>query len=227
KNKDDSQDGSTNSEDTIETNGYTDKSSRGSNNPVISNVNNRKYVAIHGPATGSNGSNINRPRDNEPLTKQNPETSRIYTMQTTSTDFNTEQGEETELDDVKSVKYKITNRKFPALSYVSLKPLSDVQGMTNKEAIATEQIRRCSFFNLQDFAYKNIVNNVKYEDENTVLQISESGTISIKKRTRNTAFRDISEWLMAFKAYMEAVLILYENREQELNTIEITLMNCA
>ncbi|CAG8829601.1 1354_t:CDS:1, partial [Dentiscutata erythropus] len=29
---------------------------------------------------------------------------------------------ETELDDVKSVKYKITNRKFPALSYVSLKP---------------------------------------------------------------------------------------------------------
>ena len=124
---------------------------------------NQRFAQLEQTNLIGNGSNINRPRDNEP---PKPETSRTHTTQTTGTDYNTEQGEgnypstpiinslitkinsgntlsrETELDDVKSVKYKITNRKFPALSYVSLKPLSDVQGMTNKEAIATKQIRR-------------------------------------------------------------------------------------
>ncbi|CAG8775329.1 12543_t:CDS:1, partial [Cetraspora pellucida] len=111
---------------------------------------NQRFVQLEQTNLIGNGSNINRSRDNEPPTRQNPETSRTHTTQTTSTDYNTEQGEgnypstpiinslitkinsentlsrETELDDVKSVKYKITNRKFPALSYVSLKPLSDV-----------------------------------------------------------------------------------------------------
>ncbi|CAG8774033.1 8530_t:CDS:2 [Cetraspora pellucida] len=137
-----------------------------SNNPVISNINNEKYATIHELATRSNRSNINQPRDNKPPTRQYPETSRTHTMQTTSTDYNTEQEEgnylstsiinslitkinsentllrETELDDVKSVKYKIINRKFSVLSYMLLKLLSNIQGITNKEAIATEQIRR-------------------------------------------------------------------------------------
>ncbi|RIB18715.1 hypothetical protein C2G38_2036657 [Gigaspora rosea] len=114
---------------------------------------------------------------------------------------------EAELDDIKSVRYKFTSRRFPALSYLSLKPLSDVQGITNKEAIITKQIRRwwvlnwnegrkiikllplkprlstktwksiafSSFINLQDFVYKNIVDNVKYESEDTIWQTSESG----------------------------------------------------
>ncbi|CAG8569799.1 6735_t:CDS:1 [Cetraspora pellucida] len=40
-----------------------------------------------------NGSNTNQPQDNEPLTRQNFETSRTHTMHTTGTDYNTEQGE--------------------------------------------------------------------------------------------------------------------------------------
>lgn len=75
-----------------------------------------------------------------------------------------------------------------------------------------------SFINLQEFAYKNMVDIVKYMDEDTVLQTSENGIISVKKRPRNNTFQIISEWLLAFKSYMDAVLILYENREQELNT---------
>ncbi|RIB23858.1 hypothetical protein C2G38_2032377 [Gigaspora rosea] len=47
---------------------------------------------------------------------------------------------------------------------------------------------------------------------------ADGGAIYIRKRKRNAAFENISEWLLAFKAYMDAVLIIYENREQELNT---------
>ncbi|CAG8714272.1 4468_t:CDS:2, partial [Ambispora leptoticha] len=47
---------------------------------------------------------------------------------------------------------------------------------------------------------------------------AEGDTISIKRHSCHTAFADISEWLLAFKAYIDAVLIIYENREQELNT---------
>ncbi|RIB30244.1 hypothetical protein C2G38_2153110 [Gigaspora rosea] len=39
-----------------------------------------------------------------------------------------------------------------------------------------------SFINLQEFAYKNMVDNVKYMDEDTVLQTAENGVISVKKR---------------------------------------------
>ncbi|CAG8816372.1 22778_t:CDS:1 [Gigaspora margarita] len=74
-----------------------------------------------------------------------------------------------------------------------------------------------SFINLQKFSYKNMINNVKCIGEDTLLQSSDSGIISIKKCPRNSTFQNISEWLLAFKAYMNAVLILYENREQKLN----------
>ncbi|CAG8822120.1 13210_t:CDS:2, partial [Gigaspora rosea] len=88
----------------------------------------------------------------------------------------------------------------------NMEPQEDIQGMTNKEAIITEQIRRwwvlnwnevqkiielsllkpslsnktwksiafSSFINLQNFVYKNIVDNIKYKSEDTVWQISES-----------------------------------------------------
>ncbi|RIB15551.1 hypothetical protein C2G38_2092905 [Gigaspora rosea] len=75
-----------------------------------------------------------------------------------------------------------------------------------------------SFINLQEFAYKNMVDNVKYMEEDTVLQTADNGVISVKKCPRNNTFQNISEWLLAFKSYMDAVLILYENCEQELNT---------
>ncbi|CAG8762298.1 1585_t:CDS:1, partial [Cetraspora pellucida] len=39
--------------------------------------------------------------------------------------------------DIKSVKYKSTNRKYPALNYVSLSSISDAQGMFSKEATIT------------------------------------------------------------------------------------------
>ncbi|CAG8729196.1 2053_t:CDS:1 [Cetraspora pellucida] len=44
--------------------------------------------------------------------------------------------------DVKSVKYKLTNRKYLVLNYVLLSLISDVQGIFNKKATITEQIHR-------------------------------------------------------------------------------------
>ncbi|KAF0485248.1 hypothetical protein F8M41_022857 [Gigaspora margarita] len=103
----------------------------------------------------------NQASDNKPSTRQQPNISRTHIMQATSTEGNMELQEgnfpstpiinslitrinlgdsqigETGSDDIKSVKYKFTSRRFPALSYLSLKPLSDVQGITNKEAIIT------------------------------------------------------------------------------------------
>ncbi|CAG8500198.1 12768_t:CDS:2 [Dentiscutata heterogama] len=253
KSKDDSQDGSTNLEDTIEagtlyesqghernemnrqidtqTKAYVDTIIQATTTSIMENMwqymdqqleiqrewssrcietINQRFAMLEQTNLIGSGNNNNRPIINSLIVRINPENTHLGVA---------------EFDEVKSVKYKLTSRKFPALSYVSLKPLSDVQGITNKEATTTEQICRwwkllafSSFINLQDFVYKNIVDYVKYEGEEAVLQTSESGSISIKKCTHNTAFRDISEWLMVFKAYMEAVLILYENREQELNT---------
>ncbi|CAG8722058.1 24795_t:CDS:2 [Gigaspora rosea] len=48
--------------------------------------------------------------------------------------------------------------------------------------------------------------------------ISLGGTISIKRQSCHTTFVDFSEWLLAFKAYMDAVLVIYGNREHELNS---------
>ncbi|CAG8548275.1 16962_t:CDS:2, partial [Cetraspora pellucida] len=155
KNKNDCQDGSTNSEDTIEA-GMPHDSQGHETNEINRQMDTQTKAYVEAIIQSStnfigNESNINRLRDNEPPTRQNSETSRTYTTYTTGTDYNTEQGKgnylstpvinsliekinsentllrETELDDVKSVKYKITSRKFSALSYVSLKPLSDVQ----------------------------------------------------------------------------------------------------
>ncbi|CAG8689954.1 23440_t:CDS:2, partial [Gigaspora rosea] len=47
------------------------------------------------------------------------------------------------------------------------------------------------FSNLQEFSHKNMMDNIKHMGENTILQTTD--------------------------AYMDAVLVLYENREQELN----------
>ncbi|RIB05488.1 hypothetical protein C2G38_2253785 [Gigaspora rosea] len=74
-----------------------------------------------------------------------------------------------------------------------------------------------SYVNLQEFSYKNLLITMKEAEDDPVLQSTEGGSISIKKRPRHTAFSDISEWLLAFKSYMDAVLVIYENREQELN----------
>ncbi|CAG8621131.1 13909_t:CDS:2, partial [Cetraspora pellucida] len=75
-----------------------------------------------------------------------------------------------------------------------------------------------SFVNLHEFIHKNLIDSMKEMNDNTTLETSEGGMISIKKRKHNTTFGNISEWLLAFKAYMDAVLMLYKNREQELNT---------
>ncbi|CAG8734812.1 30173_t:CDS:1, partial [Gigaspora margarita] len=40
-------------------------------------------------------------------------------------------------------------------------------------------------------------------NEDTVLQTSESGIVIIKKQKQNTALENISDWLIAFKAYMD------------------------
>ncbi|RIB18852.1 hypothetical protein C2G38_2036547 [Gigaspora rosea] len=74
-----------------------------------------------------------------------------------------------------------------------------------------------SHVNLQDFTYKNLLSSIKEAEDEHILQSAKGGTISIKRRSYHTIFADISEWLLAFKAYMNAVLIIYENREHELN----------
>ncbi|CAG8741929.1 17921_t:CDS:2, partial [Cetraspora pellucida] len=70
----------------------------------------------------------------------------------------------------------------------------------------------------EDNQLENLVNNIKQMNENTVLQTSEEGLLNIKKQKQNFAFKNISEWLLAFKAYMDEVLIIYDNWEQELNS---------
>ncbi|CAG8833861.1 20945_t:CDS:1, partial [Cetraspora pellucida] len=70
---------------------------------------------------------------------------------------------------------------------------------------------------LQEFAYKNLKTNIKFHQDETLLQMVEWGLISVRKRNTYSKFSDISEWLLAFRSYMEAILIMYKDREHELN----------
>ncbi|CAG8562293.1 21425_t:CDS:2, partial [Cetraspora pellucida] len=74
------------------------------------------------------------------------------------------------------------------------------------------------FVDLQEFVHKNLVNNVKQMNEDSTLQTLDGGILTIKKRRQNATFENILEWLLAFKAYIDAVLIIYDNQELELNT---------
>ncbi|CAG8608848.1 15906_t:CDS:2 [Cetraspora pellucida] len=86
--------------------------------------------------------------------------------------------------------FKSSVKKYSSLDYTKLKGICDVQGFSNPYA---------------------------ENDDEPVLQLTEGGHISIKCQACHTIFSDISEWLLAFKLYMDAVLIIYENREQKLN----------
>ncbi|KAF0533033.1 hypothetical protein F8M41_010733 [Gigaspora margarita] len=183
KSKDDCQDGSTPSEDTIEANAiirstateimentrqYMDQQleiQKEWNERCIETINQR-FAQLEQANLLDSRNSSNQASDNEPSTRQLPNISRTHIIQATSTEGNMEPQEgnfpstpiinslitrinsgdsqigEAGSDDIKSVKYKFTSRRFPALSYLSLKPLSDVQGITNKEAIITEQIHR-------------------------------------------------------------------------------------
>lgn len=74
-----------------------------------------------------------------------------------------------------------------------------------------------SYVDLQEFAYRNMKAIAKSHHEEILLQASDGGYITIQKRMMYNKFNDIAEWLMAFGSYMEAVLIIYEERESELN----------
>ncbi|RIB30469.1 hypothetical protein C2G38_2152619 [Gigaspora rosea] len=75
-----------------------------------------------------------------------------------------------------------------------------------------------TFVNLQEFMQKSLMDSAKDMNDDTALEMSEGGAIYIKKRKRTMGFENISEWLLVFKAYMNTVLIIYENRKQELNS---------
>lgn len=62
------------------------------------------------------------------------------------------------------------------------------------------------------------MNNVKAMNEDMVLQTLEGGVVTIKKWEQSTVIKNLSDWLIVFNAYMDAVLIIYGNRESELNT---------
>ncbi|CAG8771150.1 12712_t:CDS:2 [Cetraspora pellucida] len=128
------------------------------------------------------------------------------------------------ISNVGVITYKVTARRFPAINYSIIKNMPTVQGFSNPKAVETEHIQSWwalafgSFMNLHEFIYKNLIDSAKEMNDDTTLETSEGGMISIKKQKCNTTFGNISEWLLAFKAYMDAVLMLYENHEQELNT---------
>ncbi|RIB27508.1 hypothetical protein C2G38_2137789 [Gigaspora rosea] len=75
-----------------------------------------------------------------------------------------------------------------------------------------------AFVNLHEFMQKSLIDSTKDMNDDTALEMIDGGAIYIRKQKRSAVFENISEWLLAFKAYMDAVLIIYENREQELNT---------
>lgn len=74
-----------------------------------------------------------------------------------------------------------------------------------------------AYIDLQEFFHINIKANVKYLSENTPLQVSKGGYISIWKQNIHRKFYDISEQILVFRSYIEAILILCSNRKQVLN----------
>ncbi|RIB25384.1 hypothetical protein C2G38_2165987 [Gigaspora rosea] len=75
-----------------------------------------------------------------------------------------------------------------------------------------------AFMNLHKFMQKSLIDNAKEMNDDMALEMANGSTIYIRKQKHSAVFENILEWLLAFKAYMDAVLIIYENREQELNT---------
>ncbi|CAG8741951.1 20067_t:CDS:2, partial [Cetraspora pellucida] len=121
--------------------------------------------------------------------------------------------------------FKPTRHKYPSFDYSKFKGIYDIQGFTNPHAAKTEiklwkAIAFGLYTNLQEFSYTNLLDNIKEAEDEPTLQSTEGGTISIKRQLQHTVFNNISEWLLAFKAYMDTVLVIYENREQELNTYQ-------
>ncbi|CAG8529143.1 2180_t:CDS:2 [Cetraspora pellucida] len=114
--------------------------------------------------------------------------------------------------------FKLTRYKYPSFDYSKFKGIYNIQGFTNPHAAKTETIAFGLYTNLQEFSYTNLLDNIKKAKDEPTLQSTEGGTISVKRWSQHTVFNDISEWLLAFKAYMDTVLVIYENREQELNT---------
>ncbi|RIB21382.1 hypothetical protein C2G38_2176813 [Gigaspora rosea] len=60
-----------------------------------------------------------------------------------------------------------------------------------------------AFVNLHEFMQKNLIGNAKEMNEDTALEMADGDAIYIRKRKCTAAFENISEWLLAFKAYME------------------------
>ncbi|CAG8761907.1 5310_t:CDS:2, partial [Cetraspora pellucida] len=79
-----------------------------------------------------------------------------------------------------------------------------------------------NYVDLHKFAYANLKTSLKNNDEEQTLQTSEGGIIAVRKRNCILRFNNISEWLPAFRTYMEAVLIIYDIREQEFNAYRLT-----
>ncbi|RIB21639.1 hypothetical protein C2G38_2034210 [Gigaspora rosea] len=77
-----------------------------------------------------------------------------------------------------------------------------------------------NYVDLAEFEYKSLKANMKYNDKDHSLQTSKNRVIAIRKRSRPQKFTDISLWLLTFRAYMEAILIIYDLKEQELNAYQ-------
>ncbi|CAG8606685.1 20608_t:CDS:2, partial [Gigaspora rosea] len=114
KSKDDCQDGSTPSEDTIEASTSQEIQEHETNaGDITIDTQTKAY------ATSTEG-------NMEPQEGNFPSTPIINSLITRITSEDPQTGEAGS-DDIKSVRYKFTSRRFPALSYLSLKPLSDIQ----------------------------------------------------------------------------------------------------
>ncbi|RIB25153.1 hypothetical protein C2G38_2278093 [Gigaspora rosea] len=74
-----------------------------------------------------------------------------------------------------------------------------------------------AFVNLHKFMQKSLIDNAKEMNNDIALELADGSAIYIRKQKCTAAFKNISEWLLAFKAYIDAVLIIYEHHEQELN----------
>ncbi|CAG8594064.1 17551_t:CDS:2 [Gigaspora margarita] len=99
---------------------------------------------------------------------------------------------------------KSGNYKFPVMEYKTIKNLLVVHNFSQKtiEILACKpnlisqvwkSIAFGAYIDLQEFSYKNIKANVKYLSEDTPLQVSNGGYISIQKCNIHGKFYDISE----------------------------------
>lgn len=97
------------------------------------------------------------------------------------------------------------------------KVIEMLSGKPNLTTRLWKSIAFSAYIELQEFAYKNMKASAKFHHEELPLQTSEEGYLTIRKRLTYNRFNDISEWILAFRSCAEAVLIIYKDREQELN----------